>query len=54
MYQEIGRFFMNIIRNNIHMDRIKCRSVSQMSLEDDINLPENSPDLRRNDNEKKP
>lgn len=38
---------MNIIRNNIHMDRIKCSAASQMSLEDDINLPENSPDLSK-------
>ncbi len=38
---------MDIIRNNIHMDRIKCRAVSQMSLEDDINLPETSPDLSK-------
>lgn len=36
---------MNIIRNNIHMDRIKCKAVSQVTIEDDINLPENSPDL---------
>lgn len=36
---------MNIIRNIIHMDRIKCKAVSQVTIEDDINLPENSPDL---------
>lgn len=36
---------MNIIRNNIHMDRIKCKAVSQVTIEDDINLPENNPDL---------
>ena len=38
---------MNIAYNNIHMDRIKCKAVSQISLEDDINLPETSPDLNR-------
>lgn len=38
---------MNIAYNNIHMDRIKCRAVSQMSLQDDINLPEVSPDLSK-------
>lgn len=38
---------MNIAYNNIHMDRIKCRAVSQMSPEDDINLPETSPDLNK-------
>lgn len=38
---------MNITYNNIHMDRIKCKAVCQMSPEDDINLPETSPDLSR-------
>ncbi len=38
---------MHIIRNNIHMDRIKYKAVSQMNLEDDINLPENNPDLSK-------
>lgn len=38
---------MNIAYNNIHMDRIKCRAVSQISPEDDINLPETSPDLNK-------
>lgn len=38
---------MDITYNNIHMDRIKCRAVSQMSPEDDINLPEMSPDLNK-------
>jgi len=38
---------MDIIRNNIHMDRIKCKAVNQVSLEEDINLPEVSPDLNK-------
>lgn len=38
---------MNIIQNHIHMDRIKCRAVSQSTLEDDINLPETSPDMSK-------
>lgn len=38
---------MNIIRNNIHMDRIKCKAVNQVSTEEDINLPETSPDLNK-------
>ncbi len=38
---------MNIAYNNIHMDRIKCRAVTQISPEDDINLPETSPDLNK-------
>ena len=29
------------------MDRIKCKAVSQMSMQDDINLPEASPDLSK-------
>ncbi len=38
---------MNIAYNNIHMDRVKCRAVVQISPEDDINLPEMSPDLSK-------
>ena len=40
-----GGFFMDIIHNNIHMDMVKCRAVSQMTLEDDMNLPQDNPDL---------
>ena len=36
---------MDIIHNNIHMDMVKCRAVSQMTLEDDMNLPQDNPDL---------
>ena len=38
---------MNIAYNNIHMDRVKCKAVTQISPEDDINLPETSPDLSK-------
>ena len=36
---------MELIRRNIHMDRIKAEAVSQATLEDDMNIPENKPDV---------
>ena len=36
---------MELIKKNIHMDRIKCQSAAQVSLEEDINIPDNRPDV---------
>ncbi len=36
---------MELIKKNIHMDRIKCRSTSQVSQEEDINIPDSKPDV---------
>lgn len=36
---------MELIKKNIHMDRIKCRSTTQVTLEEDINIPESKPDV---------
>lgn len=36
---------MELIKKNIHMDRIKCRAVTQIALEDDINIPDVKPDV---------
>lgn len=36
---------MELIKKNIHMDRIKCRSTSQATLEEDINIPDSKPDV---------
>lgn len=36
---------MELIKKNIHMDRIKCRSNSQVTLEEDINIPDSKPDV---------
>lgn len=36
---------MELIKRNIHMDRIKAEAVTQFALEDDVNLPENKPDV---------
>lgn len=35
---------MELLRKNIHMDRIRAEAVSQITLEDDLNIPENKPD----------
>ena len=36
---------MELIRRNIHMDRIRAEAVTQFTLEDDVNIPENKPDV---------
>lgn len=36
---------MELIKKNIHMDRIRCKAVSQISLEEDLNIPESKPDV---------
>lgn len=36
---------MELIKRNIHMDRMKTEAVTQFALEDDVNLPENKPDI---------
>lgn len=41
----MGRFFVQLIHSNIHMDAVKCKTVFQLTLEDDINLKEDCPDI---------
>lgn len=36
---------MELLKRNIHMDRICARAVTQFTLEDDMNLPESKPDV---------
>ena len=36
---------MELIRRNIHMDRIRAEAVTQFTLEDDVNIPESKPDV---------
>lgn len=36
---------MELIKRNIHMDRVKAEAVTQFALEDDVNLPESKPDV---------
>lgn len=35
---------MELIRKNIHMDRLKCKAGTQVALEDDVNISDNKPD----------
>lgn len=35
---------MELVKKNIHMDRIKCRADSQMTLDDDVNISDTMPD----------
>ena len=36
---------MELIKRNIHMDRVKTEALTQFTLEDDMNVPENKPDI---------
>ncbi len=36
---------MELLKRNIHMDRIKVQALTQFTLEDDLNIPENKPDI---------
>ena len=36
---------MELIKRNIHMDRIRAEAVNQITLEDDMNIPESKPDV---------
>ncbi len=36
---------MELLKKNIHMDRIRTEAVNQITLEDDLNIPENKPDV---------
>jgi len=38
-------YFVELLKKNIHMDRIRSEAVSQISLEDDMNIPDNKPDV---------
>ena len=37
-------FSMDLVKKNIHMDHTKVSTITQLSLEEDMNLPENKPD----------
>lgn len=36
---------MELLKKNIHMDRIRTQAVTQLTLEDDVNIPESQPDV---------
>ena len=36
---------MELIKRNIHMDRVKTEAVTQFTLEDDLNIPDSKPDV---------
>lgn len=38
---------MELVKKNIHMDRIKCKAATQITLEDDRNVPDQKPDMER-------
>ena len=36
---------MELIKKNIHMDRVRTQAVSQITLEEDMNIPDQKPDV---------
>ena len=36
---------MELLKKKIHMNRLKCRGVSQISLEEDFNVPDSKADV---------
>ena len=36
---------MELIKKNIHIDRMKCKAATQITLEDDINITDSRPDV---------
>ena len=36
---------MELIRKNIHMNKLKCKSSLQINLNDDFNVPDTKPDI---------
>ena len=36
---------MDLVKKNIHMDRIRSEAVNQITLEDDLNVPDQKPDV---------
>ena len=36
---------MELLKRNIHMDRVRAEAVTQITLEDDVNVSENKPDI---------
>jgi len=41
----VWRYFsLELVKQNIHMDRIKCLASTQITLENDVNIPDNRPD----------
>jgi len=36
---------VELIKKNIHMDRIRCKASSQITLEEDMNIPDSKPDV---------
>ena len=38
---------MELIKKNIHMNKLKCKSTLQLTLDDDFNVPDIKPDIDR-------
>ena len=39
-----GGIFVELMKRNIHMDCLKCKASTQITLEDDVNISDSRPD----------
>lgn len=37
--------WVELMKKNIHMDRVKCKAITQIAVEDDVNVPDIKPDI---------
>lgn len=37
---------MDLKMRSIHMNKVKCRETFQLTIDDDVNVPDNKPDVR--------
>jgi len=44
-YKTRRDFFVELIKKNIHMNKLKCKSSLQLTLDDDFNVPDVKPDI---------
>ncbi|RKJ42357.1 DUF3794 domain-containing protein [bacterium 1XD42-8] len=44
---ESGGIFLELIKKNVHMDRKKCSAVTQLTVDDDYNIPDGKSDIDR-------
>lgn len=47
LYIDKEGFFVELIKKNVHMNKLKCRCNTQLTLDDDFNVPDVKPDIDR-------
>lgn len=47
LYIDKEGFFVDLVKKNIHMNKLKCKCNTQLTLDDDFNVPDVKPDIDR-------